>query len=402
MVELIAAAPRDGDLDKDSIMATRNKNKKRAPSISVGELESLVAKLAPPDLADEWDNVGLLIGDPNKRVEAALVALELDGAVLKEAKARGVQAVVVHHPLIFKAFKKLKSTHPVQRLVLETAASGIAVIAAHTNLDRAPGGTNQALADHIGLENRAILFPSMRDDRVKFVVFVPLGHEAKIIEAIGRAGAGIIGDYSHCTFRAPGTGTYLPLEGANPFAGEIGKLEQAEETRLECVVERMNLSRLLREVRAVHPYEEMAYDVHPMIGAETRFGLGLTGELPKTTPLKILARNLKRDLGASGVRVVGDLDRAVRRVALCTGSGGDVVKSVSPGRADVFITGEMDHHDAAEAKARGLAVICVGHFESEVIVVPYVAAWLREQSPIADNGVRILEAATETSPFTII
>jgi len=369
---------------------------------TVGDLESLVARLAPPELADDWDNVGLLLGDPRARVDAVLVALEVSGAVLAEAKRRKAQAIVAHHPLIFKAFKKWNTKHPVQRLALDAMTAGVAILAAHTNLDCAPGGTSQALADRMDLENRRPLLPARRQARLKFVVFVPAGHEKKIIEAVGRSGAGIIGNYSHCTFRSPGTGTYIPLEGADPFAGEIGKLEQADETRLECVVERCDLEKLLQAVRAAHPYEEMAYDVFPLEDAETRFGLGMTGELPKPMSLASLARKLKRDLGASGVRVTGDGTRTVRRVALCTGSGGDVLSSLSSDRADVFITGEVDHHEAAEARERGLCVLCVGHFESEVIVVPYLAAWLRDQPPITQGGIRILEAGSETSPFTTI
>jgi dinuclear metal center YbgI/SA1388 family protein len=376
----------------------------RRSALGVGELEGVLERLAPRDLADEWDNVGLLIGDPDQRVERILVALEVTGDVLREARRRKSQAIVVHHPLLFKAFKKLQSTHPVQRLVMEAVKAEVAVIAEHTNLDRSPQGTNRALADRIGLVDTGILEPAARNDLLKFVVFVPLGYEERIIEAVGRAGAGVIGQYSHCTFRSPGTGTYIPLEGADPFAGKIGKLEQAEEVRLECVVNRRDVGRLFAEVRAAHPYEEMAYDVYPLVGVESqsKWGLGLVGVLRRATTLEELARRLKRSLKCSGVQIVGDRKASISRVAVSTGSGGSVLEGLSAEAADVFVTGEIDHHDAAEALARGMRVVCVGHWESEVIVVPYVAKWLREQPEIGERGVRVLEVESERGPFLTV
>ncbi len=371
----------------------------RALKFTAGDLDCLLAKLAPHDLADEWDNVGQLLGDPRQAVRRVLVALDVTSAVLREARRRRAQALVTHHPLLFRSIKRLRTDDPTQRLALEAAAQGLSVIAAHTNLDRSPEGTNRALADRIGLRGAEILLPSRRNDTLKFTVFVPVGHERKIIAAIGRAGAGVIGRYSHCTFRSPGTGTYIPMKGAKPFAGKAGRLEQAEETRLECVVARHNLRRLVDEVRAAHPYEEMAYDVYPLEEVATAWGLGLVGELPKAMRLSGLVAWSKRRLRLSGVQVVGELGARVRRVAVSTGAGGDVARSLSPGRADVLVTGEIDHHDALAARERGLAVVCVGHFESEVIVVPYVARWLRKQERIQKAGVEMLESESERSPL---
>jgi putative NIF3 family GTP cyclohydrolase 1 type 2 len=269
-------------------------------TITAGGLEKVVARLAPPDLADDWDNVGLLVGDASARVRRVLVALEASASVLEEAARRGAQALVVHHPVIFKPVRKVVTTDVVGGLVLKLAAHGIALIAAHTNLDRSPEGTSRALADLVGLarEGERFLVPASQNHGCKFVVFVPEGHVDAVIEAAARAGAGVIGAYSHCTFRSPGVGTYIPLEGARPFAGKVGRLEQAAELRLECLVSRERLGALIEAVRAAHPYEEMAYDVYPLVEGEAQWGLGLIGALERPVTLGALARRVRRKLPA--------------------------------------------------------------------------------------------------------
>jgi dinuclear metal center YbgI/SA1388 family protein len=382
--------------------------KKRTPapkppaSLTLGGLEALLDEIAPADLADEWDNVGLLLGDAAQPVRRILVALEADGAVLDEARRLDAETLVLHHPLPFRPLKKIVASNPAGRLLLRAARAGISIIAAHTNLDRSPWGTNRALADHVGLSDAEILEPAPRNDSCKFVVYVPHGHETAIIEAIGRAGAGIIGNYSHCTFRSPGTGTYIPLSGANPFAGKIGQLEQAEEFRLECIVARDRLQRLVAEVRAVHPYEEVAFDVLPLLDGQSRWGLGLIGPLEKPTTLRGLAGRLKRQLGLSGLQIVGNPERHVTRVAIASGSGKSLVERLDPRAVDALITGELDHHAAADAREKGLAVLCLGHHESEAVVVPYLVRWLQAQAPITNAGIEVIESRASVPPFLIV
>lgn len=375
--------------------------KKRFPALCVKDLERALERIAPAELAEEWDNVGLLIGDPAAKVERALVALEITRPVLREAARRRVQAIVTHHPLIFRPLSRVVASDVTGRLALEVARIGAAALAAHTNLDHAPEGTNLALAELAGLRESEILRPLALEDRVKFVVFVPRGYEEKIIAAVARAGAGVIGAYSHCTFRSAGTGTYLPLRGARPFAGEIGRLEQAEEWRLECEAPRARLDRLVAEVRAAHPYEEMAFDVFPLLDARARYGLGRVGELPRPVTLKAFAARLRRALGGAAFqRVGGEPAAVIRRVAVISGSPGKLLRSLAPDCADVLVTGELDHHDALEALERGLTVLRIGHFESERIVVPRLARLLREDEEIARCGLEILESRAEASPFS--
>lgn len=368
--------------------------------LNAAQLDDLIATLAPRELADEWDNVGLLVGDPAQTVRRILVALEVTTPLLREASQRKADTLVVHHPLIFRPLKRLLDSDPVQSLVRQLCERNIALIAAHTNLDRAPGGTNHALAAHVGIANVEWLLPKTLDADLKFAVFVPVGHESAIIGAIARGGGGVIGNYTHCTFRSPGAGTYLPGEGTRPFAGEPGRFEQAEELRIECHVPRNRLSSLLAEVRKAHPYEEIAFDVYPIHETPPRWGLGLIGALPAPETLAALARRLKKSLRIPHVQTIGDPERPVQRVALCTGSGASILRQIPTSQADVFITGELDHHAALEARERGIAALCLGHFESEVIVAPHLAQWLRAQEPIQRARIDVIHSTAETSPFT--
>ena len=247
-------------------------------SVSLSELNRLVSGVAPAELAEEWDNVGLQAGDPASPVRRVLVALEASEATIAEAERLGAEAIVAHHPLIFRPISSAAATGRVGKSLTRLIQSGIGLIVAHTNLDKSEAGPNHALAEALGVEIEGWLQPDARQENVKLVVFTPAGHERKIIDAIASAGGGTIGDYSHCSFRAPGTGTFVPLEGASPFIGKKGDFEPAKELRLECVVPKRRLHAVLAKAIAAHPYEEPAYDVYPMEAGAARAGLELDHE----------------------------------------------------------------------------------------------------------------------------
>jgi len=203
---------------------------------TVGTIAAYIEELAPLHWAESWDNVGLQVGDPAAAVQRVLVALELTDAVVEEAERLGCDLVVVHHPPLFRPLKALRFDSRPARRLLRLIRSGIALYAAHTNLDQAPGMTNDTLAAAAGLTECEVLKPTGEERYVKLVVFVPKGHEDAVRDALAGAGAGHIGNYSHCTFQVPGIGTFLPLEGTNPFIGQQGRLERVEELRLETIV----------------------------------------------------------------------------------------------------------------------------------------------------------------------
>lgn len=380
------------------------KARKTTPQPKVSDVLAAVHRIAPPRLAESWDNVGLHFGDPARPAGKILVALEVTREVLAETRRRSIGTLVTHHPLLFLPQKTMAESTTVGSLGSEIIRQGMAQIAAHTNFDSVANGTNGVLADLIGMRAAGRTFlqpapPSRRD--VKFVVFVPEGHVDAMIEAVHRAGAGIIGDYSHCTFRSPGTGTYRPLEGANPWAGKVGELEHAGEFRLECVCPKGRLDRLITEARNAHPYEEMAFDVYPLESAERPAeGLGLVGELKKETTVEGLARVVRKAMGLRSIGVVGDGAAKVARVGVCTGAGGSIIRQWRPGTADLLVTGEMTHHDCAEAHHRGIPVLLVGHWASEAIAAPTFAGLIgQELAGLGFPGAGILTSEKETDPL---
>lgn len=332
---------------------------------------------APARLAEAWDNIGLLVGSPDRPVRRVLVALDITPELVDMAAARSVDLIVAHHPIIFKPVSELRTDTPIGSLLAALLQNHIAVFAAHTNLDAAVGGVNDILAAKLGLDNIRLLVEG-RDKLFKLVVYVPETHAAQVWQAITRAGAGHIGNYSHCTFRTTGTGTFLPLTGTNPFIGEIGQVEQVAEARLETVLPESLRSGVLKAMLAAHPYEEVAYDLYELaIGGET-FGLGRVGDLGAAVPLSRFVQQVKTALNLEYIRVAGPRDRTIRTVAVCGGSGAEFASAALAAGADVLVTGDVKYHEAQSAADKGLVILDAGHFATEQPVVAAVADFLNQ------------------------
>jgi dinuclear metal center YbgI/SA1388 family protein len=374
----------------------------QSPPFTLSSLASAVDELAPFSLAESWDNVGLQIGDPSSRVRRVMTCLELTEPTLAEAKRHRVNAVVSHHPLIFRPLKTILDSRPPERLAAELIRARIGLVVAHTNLDSARWGTNQVLAERCGLRITGPLDPRELPAQFKFVIFTPEGHEAKIIDAIARGGGGVIGAYTHCTFRTPGTGTFLGGEGANPFIGKAGQFEQAAEFRIEALVPPAARASVLREVLAVHPYEEPAYEFYVLGGEFKGYGLGCIAELDAPETAGSLARRIKRKLKLKFARISGPSDRKVRRIAICTGSGGSLLARAAALRADALLTGEANYHAGIEAHQRGIAMIEIGHYESEQIVAEPLAKKLSEMPALKAAGVEVIAATQDLQPYQFL
>ena len=333
---------------------------------------------APPGLACEWDHVGLGIGAPEWDVSRVLVALTVTDAVFRHAKDTGAQMIVSHHPVIWRALSNLRADDPHTVLCLALAEAGIACFAAHTNLDVAQGGVNDTLAGLLGLANQTPLLPVPHATQVKLVTFVPESHLAAVREAVCEAGAGVIGDYTHCSFSSAGVGTFFPGDGATPFSGEKGQVNEAPERRFEVLVAKARLAPVLQALVAAHPYEEPAYDVVCLENRDPRPGLGVRGELADTVALDAFADKVRGALGLSHVRVLGDAERPVRKVAALGGSGGGEVGEI-PLDVDVYVTGDVGYHEAVTASERGLAVVDAGHGGTERCIVPVLKQFLCEK-----------------------
>lgn len=336
-------------------------------------------KMAPLSFAESWDNVGLLIGCPDIPVEKALLTLDVTGPVVEEAVAMGAEMIITHHPFPFQAMKTIRTDTPEGAVLSSLIKNNIAVYAAHTNLDAAEGGVNDALADVLELRGALPLRPSRRS-LVKIVVYVPEGHEEKVWQAMSAAGAGRIGNYSQCGFRSRGTGTFLPGEGTRPFIGEPHRLSSVSEIRLETVAPAFLSTRVVDAILDAHPYEEVAYDVYPLQNESAIGGLGRVGELLAPASLQKLADQTKLSLQLDRVRVVGPLSTRISRVAVCGGSGMDLAEAALRSGAQVLITADIRYHEAQDALAKGLCLIDAGHFGTEYPVLKKIQAYLRSCS----------------------
>lgn len=370
----------------------------KQPQCFVSDLLRAVEAIAPARLAESWDNVGLQIGHPSAPLRRVLTCLEVTPPVLDEAVERQANAIVAHHPLIFQPLTALNLAQPAGALVGRLVREGMALVVAHTNLDSAAWGTNSVLAEACGLTPEGALLPREEEPAGKLVLFVPRGHENAAIEAIARGGGGRIGAYTHCTFRTPGTGTFRGEPGTHPAIGEPERLEEVEEYRIEAIVPERARQSVLREVLAVHPYEEPAYDFYPLLPGRGGVGMGCLAPLDPPTAARDLALQIKERLNLASVRLSGPPAKKVRRVAICSGAGGSFVGKAA-GRADAFITGEINYHHAVEAHARGLAVIELGHFNSEVLITAPLARRLAQAEKLAAAGVEVLAAQKDLQPF---
>ena len=334
---------------------------------TVADVLHALEEIAPAHLALEDDPIGLLIGDPVRAVERVVVALDVTPAVAEAAAARGAGLIVAHHPLIYHPARTLRADEPFPGgVALACARAEIAVAAAHTNWDVAPGGINDILAARLGLSETRPLRITHRERMVKVTVFVPADNREAVLDAMaGAGGGGIIGNYDRCAFSAPGTGTFRPLPGAQPFIGTIGQPETVAEERLEMLVPEERWPAVVAAMRAAHPYEEVAYDIYPLANGGTEQGIGRIGTLPEHISAAAFRETVKQALDFPEVRMAGPAERPVRTVAVCGGAGAFLMPDALAAGADAFVTADIRHHEYVDAEARGLPLLDAGHAATE-------------------------------------
>jgi dinuclear metal center YbgI/SA1388 family protein len=364
---------------------------RRERNVNVADLVTTMEAVAPVRYAATWDNVGLIVGDTAQPLARVLIAIDCTRAVLEEARSTAVDAIVSYHPPLFAPQKRFVAGS----VAFEAARAGIAIYSPHTALDVADGGTNDVLADAVGMTDRTPLRPVDTVDRErKLVTFVPAEHVEAVSAALFEAGAGHIGRYSSCSFRSTGTGTFFGEEGAQPVVGAAGRLEQAPELRLETVVPVVAIEAVVRALRRAHPYEEPAFDLVRLAAPPEAKGMGRVGSVPGG-PLAQLVERTKRALGVEHVLVAGPPEREVSRAAVCAGSGGELVADAAAAGAHVLVTGELRHHDALAASAAGVAVVCTRHSTSERIALAALETTLAERLP----GVVVSRSREDRDPF---
>jgi dinuclear metal center YbgI/SA1388 family protein len=348
------------------------------------------------------DRVGLQIGDPQAEVSTTLVALEATPAVAAEAAAQQAQLLLTHHPLLYQPAYDIREDRPAGKLLATLVRAGVAVASCHTNLDLAPHGMNEHLAQQLGLEDLEVLAPVRQDAWLKLAVFVPVGYEDLVRAALVDDRVGVIGRYTDCSFAARGHGTFRPLAGTQPFRGEVAALSRAEESRLEVLVPESRVAPTLARLKAAHPYEEVAYDLYPLANQGLALGFGRVGRWPGGLSWEEVVDRVKAVFAVSGVRVWGRPPAEVSRVAVVGGSGGDLIGPAHAQGAQVYVTGEVRHHQAVPGQENDFAIIEVGHFASEVVFMPAWADQMAQLFQQRELEVQVRVAASQSAPCQIL
>ncbi len=357
----------------------------------------------PQSLAEDWDNVGLQVGDLKQEIAKVMVALEPTETTVRDAIDQQCQLLISHHPLLFKPLKKISKNDETGRILFEAIQNNLAIVCSHTNLDHAADGLNDWLAKILDLSSTQPLLRPRTGDLLKLVVFVPEDHTETVADALYGAGAGHIGRYDRCSFRSHGTGTFRPGQETQPFIGTIGEEEQVAEVRLETIIPRQRLSAALQRMEKAHPYEEVAYDVIPLENQRQDIGLGRIGRLQRPLSLDELAGQCKKKLVCNALRVVAPQQpRPVEKVAVCGGSGASLIHEAARQGADVLITGDVKYHEAMTARSLNLALIDAGHFATEHLMATALAARLEQYSQQQGWKLIITTAQHECDPFTHI
>lgn len=339
----------------------------------------------PPGTAESWDRVGMVCGDPDWPVRRVLLTVDITLAVVRQAIESGADAIIAHHPLLLKGIHGIDARHPKGRMLLELVGHRIGCLAAHTNADIPTAGVCEALAERSGLTELQPLGPRPTQRLDQLVCFVPPSHTQQLVDALAGAGAGAIGDYDRCHFSSSGTGSFRPLDGADPFTGSIGQIERVSEDRLEMVLPRGRRDAVIAALLAAHPYEEPAYHVLELAPAGAEAGIGRLGILEPPRSAAEFARQVAEALPqtVTGVRLGGDPQRVVRRVAVLAGAGDSHLDAARAAGADLYLTSDLRHHPASEALEWPDAPVLldVSHWAAEWTWLPVLADLLTEGLP---------------------
>lgn len=361
--------------------------------MKVKDIVTILENLAPPVYQESYDNSGLLLGSPEQDVSGLLLCLDCTEAVIDEAMRKNCNMVLAHHPLIFKGIKRINGKTDQERTLIKAIQQGIAVYAAHTNLDNVlRRGVNSRFSEKLGLKNLRVL-QAKTGLLDKLTVYVPEAYADAVQSAMFSAGAGRIGQYSECSFLVKGTGTFKPGPDAEPFSGTPGIRETGEEIRLEAISPRHLSARVVEAVRTVHPYQEMAYEIVPVSNTHQEVGSGMVGELPVQMKSGEFLEYLKKNLNLSLIRHTAFAGK-IHKVAVCGGSGSFLLQDALSAGADAFVTADVKYHDFFDAEGR-LLYCDIGHYESEISTLEVFYEVIREKF----HNFAVIFCETNTNPI---
>jgi dinuclear metal center YbgI/SA1388 family protein len=356
--------------------------------LKIRDILQSIQQIAPLSLQESYDNCGLLIGDEESAIKQVLVCIDVTEEVVDEAIKRECGLIISHHPLIFKGIKKLTPKGQVERIVIRAIANNIAIAAMHTNLDNSGQGVNFKIAEKLQLKSASVLQPT-EGLLKKFVTFCPHSYADKVREAISQAGGGSIGNYDSCSFNSNGTGTFRANEAATPYVGQKNHLHEEPETRIEMIVPEFHISAVVRSLIAVHPYEEVAYDIYPLENQFQSFGAGIIGFLPDEMTENEFLVYLQTIFGTASLRHTAFIGKKIGKVAVCGGSGAFLIKTALSAQADAFVTADIKYHDFFEADGK-LFLVDAGHFETEQFTKELIVEIIQKKYPtfaVLNSGV---------------
>lgn len=332
--------------------------------MKIKELTRYLEEFAPLNLQEDYDNSGLIVGEAEAEITGVLISLDMTEAVVAEAVEKGCNLIVAHHPIVFRGLKRLNGNNYVERTVIAAIKNDVALYAIHTNLDNVQGGVNYKIGEKLHLKNMKIL-QAKSLNLLHLTVFVPQGSSsAEVLRAMHKAGAGQIGKYSDCSFQAGGIGSFRPDADAQPALGQRGALEQVEENRIEVILPKHKKNAVLQAMKAAHPYEEVAYYLEELENENQETGSGVIGVLPQEMSQQEFLAHVKKEMGLELIRFT-PVDKGIRTVAVCGGSGSFLLKSALAQGADAFVTADYKYHEFFDAEGKVL-IADIGHFESEV------------------------------------
>ncbi|MBV8487677.1 MAG: Nif3-like dinuclear metal center hexameric protein [Planctomycetaceae bacterium] len=365
---------------------------------TVAEIVHWLEGFAPMVLAEPWDNVGLLWGDPSSQAERVMTCLTVTPTTAKEAITERADLIVSHHPILFREVKTIRADLPSTSFLWQLARGGIAIASPHTAFDNTSGGINDGLCLRLGLLDVSPLRPMPAPASFKVVVFTPESDREAVLSGAFEAGAGRIGAYAECSFATLGQGTFFGSESTNPAVGEKGRRETVDELRLELVCPGSRLASVLSAIRARHSYEEPAIDVYPLHSLPSTSGSGRIGQLREPKPLEEFARFVSAALGQVSVQFAGDPRKLIQRVAVSCGAGDDFLADAAHQGADVLLTGEARFHRVLEAESRDIGIVLVGHYGTERPGVEELAQRIAQAFP----GLTVWPSQHERDPLNLV
>jgi len=358
----------------------------------IGEITDYLESIAPLEYQEDYDNSGLIIGDSSLKVSKVLITLDCIEEVVDEAIARKCELIIAHHPVVFRGLKKITGKNYVEKTVIKAIKNDIAIYAIHTNLDNVGIGVNRKIADQLGLKNAAVL---QRKSEVlsKLVTFCPRENTEELLEALHLAGAGDIGNYSDCSFKISGEGTFKPGRGSNPSIGRKGLVEKVDEDRIELLLPSTNENKVLEALFDNHPYEEVAYYLNRISNTNRDIGAGMIGEFEQGIQANEFLSYVKEKMELEGLRHTEIINKKIKKVAICGGAGSSLLSAAKKAGADAFISSDFKYHEFFDAENQ-LMILDIGHYESEVFTKDLLLEFLKQKF----TNIALVLSEVDTNP----